>query len=155
MKIKKEILEGILNECIKGYPYEVCGVLIGEFKTKTVYDYKTIKNIFLDNSPKSSELLKALGFENRTPTGRFEFLMDPYEFNEVALKAQENGLDITGIFHSHPDHPALPSNIDINQPFIDSYSSLIVSVTNSGVNYASYIIDFENKKYRVEEILVI
>ncbi|MCS7184846.1 MAG: hypothetical protein NZ870_02835, partial [bacterium] len=82
MKIKKDVLEYILQECLSGYPNEVCGLLIGELTTKKVLDYRKIKNLFLEKTEKSNELLKALGFENRTPTGRYEFLMDPYEFNE-------------------------------------------------------------------------
>ncbi len=55
------------------------------------------------------------------------YLISPQEYLEGELLAEELNLSLLGVFHSHPDHPNLPSEYDREwaQPF---FSYLITSV---------------------------
>jgi proteasome lid subunit RPN8/RPN11 len=53
--------------------------------------------------------------------------MEPDELLQAERLAEEQGLEVLGFYHSHPDHPATPSGYDLKHawPF---YSYLIVAV---------------------------
>jgi proteasome lid subunit RPN8/RPN11 len=40
------------------------------------------------------------------------YLLDPADFVQADREARGRGLDIVGVYHSHPDHPACPSPTD-------------------------------------------
>ena len=55
--------------------------------------------------------------------------MDPLDYLKAERFAEKEGLTIIGIYHSHPDHPAIPSLYDLEfaQPF---FSYFIHSITS-------------------------
>ena len=55
------------------------------------------------------------------------YLIPPEEILQGELEAEERGLDVIGYFHSHPDHPARPSEFDRDHAW-PWYSYLIISV---------------------------
>ena len=111
------------------YPHEGCGLLIGRFEMNGVKEVERF-------APLTNELL--IKTVNQAPTlpkerqgrgaGKTEFVMSPDEFNRETLKAEREGLDVVGIVHTHPDHPARPSAIDASQPFLAQWSNIIVAV---------------------------
>ncbi|MCR5012431.1 MAG: M67 family metallopeptidase [Lachnospiraceae bacterium] len=79
------------------YPYECCGILLG----KSVQGNETV---ITDYVPADNENL----IGKRTK----HFYIDPLKFYEKEKKYSEQGLDIIGIVHSHPDAEARPSSED-------------------------------------------
>ncbi len=75
-------------------PYEACAILLGNTDEKT---WETVE-IFLTKNIEKSEI-------NFTVSN--EQLLEGYK------KAEENGLDVVGIFHSHPKSVASPSSTDV------------------------------------------
>jgi len=63
----------------------------------------------------------------RTDSPRNRYHIDPGELVRAQRAAHERGIDIVGFYHSHPDHPALWSQTDFNEP-LDGCSYLITSV---------------------------
>ena len=59
------------------------------------------------------------------------FLIGPTDMLRGERHARSAGLDIVGIYHSHPDHPARPSQFDLDHAW-PVFSYIIVSVTASG-----------------------
>jgi proteasome lid subunit RPN8/RPN11 len=57
------------------------------------------------------------------------YLIEPQDMLHAEDYADENGYDILGIFHSHPDHPAEPSSFDLEWS-LPWFSYLITSVEN-------------------------
>jgi len=77
-----------------GYPFEVCGVFLGR-----------------PAAPGSVE--DAVGAVNReTETPRVRYQIAPEDLIRIQREARERGLDVLGYYHSHPDHPARPSETD-------------------------------------------
>ena len=91
--------EGVLNRIREHaaimYPDEACGILLS-----TAEDERITGVYFSENNAE-----KAIRRE------RFD--IDPLTLYELEKKAGEEGFNITGYFHSHPDHMAVPSGEDI------------------------------------------
>ena len=62
-----------------------------------------------------------------SPSNRFSVTAD--DVREAEKVAREQGLDVIGWYHSHPDHPARPSEFDREHAW-PWYSYIIVSVHN-------------------------
>lgn len=94
------------------YPFEGCGLLLGPFGAeKRASEVVVLKNALRD--------------EGR---GRFDFQFSPQEFAQAQLAADKRNLDIVGLYHTHPDHPAKPSKTDESQPMLSGWISVIAGV---------------------------
>ena len=88
------------------YPNECCGALIG----------------------RDGVVTEVYGLPNTTEEGpRRRFLVRPQDYREAEKRASAAGGELLGFYHSHPDHPARPSQYDLDHawPF---FSYVIVSV---------------------------
>ena len=85
---------------------------------------------------------------------RNRYLITPKDILQGELEAENRGLDIVGVFHSHPDHPSLPSEFD-REWALPWYSYLITSVDN-GIAYSiqSWRLSEDRKEFNEEKILV-
>lgn len=73
------------------YPFEGCGAFVG----------------------RGSEAVRVVPLANReTETPKVRYQIDPRDLVRTDAEARAQGLDIIGYFHSHPDHPARPSETD-------------------------------------------
>jgi proteasome lid subunit RPN8/RPN11 len=99
----------------RAYPEEGCGVLLGRDEGAM----RTVERV--------------VSFENqREDSRRNRYLISPEQLLTVEREAREEGLDVLGFFHSHPDHPAMPSAFDLEHAW-PYYSYLIVSVEQGRV----------------------
>jgi proteasome lid subunit RPN8/RPN11 len=71
--------------------------------------------------------LAAVATEPRSQSRRRNFAIAPEDFLRVQREASDRHLAIVGIYHSHPDHPAIPSEFDQTIAWPD-YDYLILSV---------------------------
>jgi proteasome lid subunit RPN8/RPN11 len=95
-----------------------------------------------------------LGARARTQ-GQFEFVMDPAEFNRVQREAAGDLLEVVGLLHTHPDHPARPSAADTAQPLLAGYSVVIVSVrAGRFVEALSYFREEDDRPLLPEPLMI-
>jgi proteasome lid subunit RPN8/RPN11 len=89
---------------------------------------------------------------SREDSRRNRYLISPRELLAADRDAQKRGLDILGIYHSHPDHPARPSEYD-REHALPWYSYIIVSV-NRGVagDLASWNLRDDRSAFDREEL---
>lgn len=88
------------------FPHECCGAMLG----------------------KDGVVREAYALANTTEEGpRRRFLVRPDDYRVAEKRAREAGLDLLGFYHSHPDHPAKPSQYDLDHAW-PSFSYVIVSV---------------------------
>ncbi len=111
----------------QAYPHEGCGLLVGIVDTAT--DEKTLVNLaLLHNAWTPDVAIKLASQENSAPlTKARRYWIDPKDLLETQRQARENGLNIIGVFHSHPDAEAVPSQCDLDLAWPD-YAYIIVSV---------------------------
>ena len=90
----------------RAYPHECCGALIG----------------------RDGVVTEAFALPNTTEEGpRRRFLVRPDDYRAAEARARETGLELLGFYHSHPDHPARPSQYDLDHAW-PLFSYVIVSV---------------------------
>jgi proteasome lid subunit RPN8/RPN11 len=107
--IEAQARKNILCHTVDNYPHEACGILLGPCeKQQYISAAHPAKNTTLED-----------------PSRRY--LIDPLEFIEVDRWADQRGFDICGFYHSHPDHPCVPSEHDRKLAW-EGYLYLIVSV---------------------------
>lgn len=98
-----------------GYPNETCGLLIGRSIAGQV------------------DVLHVASAQNlNRERARDRYELDPAGFLAADQTARERSLDIVGVWHSHPDHRAEPSETD-RAGAHEGWSYLIAAVTRSGV----------------------
>ncbi|NPA58349.1 MAG: M67 family metallopeptidase [Aquificae bacterium] len=125
LKIKKELIGEIKRQGEKGYPYEICGFLLGNA------DYRT-------DTRTAVEVYQVENKNRERAVDRFE--IDPKDYLKVERYAEEKGMEIIGIYHTHPDHPDRPSQTDLTfaQP---DMSYIILSVKNGKASdWSSWIL---------------
>ena len=68
------------------------------------------------------------------------------------LYARKHNVDIIGFYHSHPDHPAKPSQFDLDHAW-PVYSYIITSVINGKADVmTSWLLSSDRAKFENEEI---
>ena len=112
METTKSILDAIRQHGSDAYPEEGCGFLLG-----TVTD---------DGTNRVTALHRAANRHAENRERRYELTPDDYRNADAA--AQTQGLDVVGVYHSHPDHPARPSETDLEEATFPGYTYVIVSV---------------------------
>ena len=85
-----------------------------------------------------------------SPRNRFSITADDFRAAERAAK--EQGLELVGWYHSHPDHPARPSEYDREHAW-PWYSYVIVSVASGeACDMTSWQLSDDRSAFQTEEI---
>jgi len=116
------------------YPNEACGILLcpSNRPMEIVAAFKT-KNL-------SRERL------------RDRYSLDPHDFLKIFEQGEKAGLDICGFYHSHPDHPALPSSYDREMAW-NGYIYLILEIRKGRFFAArAWAIEQEGEPFREEAL---
>jgi proteasome lid subunit RPN8/RPN11 len=82
------------------------------------------------------------------------YLITPQDYLEAEIEAEQSGLQLIGVFHSHPDHPNRPSEFDREwaQPF---FSYIITSVqSGKALESRSWRLAEDRSQFEEEEILI-
>lgn len=101
-----ELRRAIAAEAEATYPDECVGLLLGQLDGETKQAVATFP---VKNTWEGQMVLS----ETDNPTSRRDrFYLDPKDYLRADREAQARGLDVIGCYHSHPDHPAEPSERD-------------------------------------------
>lgn len=108
IEIKKEFIDQILDQAKKGYPKEVCGIIAGkDGVTAKIYEMKNIAE-----------------------TPETFYFMESEEQFKVLKDMRNSGMEMLGIYHSHPVSRAYPSDEDCRMCFYPDVFYMIVSLKN-------------------------
>jgi proteasome lid subunit RPN8/RPN11 len=116
--ISEELAEAIRGQGVETYPHECCGALLGR------------DAISEGAAARPREILALFPLVNRredSPHNRFS--VTSLDVLRADKAAQARALDVIGWYHSHPDHPAKPSEYDREHAW-PWFSYVIVSVQN-------------------------
>lgn len=139
METTHDILDQIRTHGADAYPEEGCGFLLG-----------TVTN---DGENRVSAIQRATNRQSQNRTHRYQLTAEDYRDADVAARAQ--GLDVVGVYHSHPDHPARPSETDLEEATFPGYTYVIVSVDGgSPKNVTAWALASDRSEFNREEITV-
>ena len=126
LKLTQPQVEIIRQHATRDYPDECCGVLLGNASgaRKEVREVVPLAN--LRHDPSRAQALLPVE-DTAKETERNRFLIDPLQQLHVEKDARARGLEVLGYYHSHPDHPARPSDYDRERAW-PWYSYVILSV---------------------------
>src|SRR2546423_463132 len=131
--------EAIRKHGEETYPHECCGVLLGRFSGDDRIVETTVR---CGNT--------------RTDSPHNRYHIAPQELVRIQRQAREQGLDIVGFYHSHPDHPAQPSSTDLAEAHWIGCSYVITSVQQGkAVLTNSFVlagVDEDDKHFEQEQV---
>ncbi len=111
MTAHESVLDDMRRHGEETYPEECCGFLLG----KTGAD--------------GNEIHTTRRAVNRYEDRREDrYVISPDDYRSAEQAAAKADLDVVGIYHSHPDHPARPSPTDLETATFPGYTYAIVSV---------------------------
>jgi len=113
--INQQVIEAIIAHSRLELPNESCGYLAGD-------DGIMVKHYEMTNLDKASD----------------HFSMDPKEQFAAIKDIRRRGLKLVGVYHSHPETPARPSEEDIRLAYDPEISYVIVSMAESEPDVKSF-----------------
>ena len=138
INITQKIVDSFLSHGEKEYPHECCGFILGSF---------------IDKESKGVEYIPAPNIKEENRERRF--LIDPMAYQKAEDEADERGLSVISIVHSHPDHPDKPSEFDREHAW-PGFSYIIISVQKgNAVSYRSWQLNADRKFFIEENIKII
>ncbi|MFQ5518671.1 MAG: M67 family metallopeptidase, partial [Mariprofundus sp.] len=96
LTIVPDCLSAMRSAAEAGYPLEVCGLLVGKI-THAGWQVQQIHPVDNVNSERAAD----------------RFQLDPAGYQRVDRELRGTGMEIIGVYHSHPDCPAKPSPTDL------------------------------------------
>ena len=121
----------------EAYPEECCGALLG-----------TAVN-------GCARVARIARMENaRREERRRRYVIEPLEYARIERQADSESLSVLGFYHSHPDHPAVPSEYDRDHGF--PFFHYIVLSVGAGVpgEAASFVLSDDRGAFEREEIRI-
>ncbi len=136
IEIPRAVLQAIQDHARDAYPEECCGFLMGRSGApRRIEGSRRARNVATENRSR-------------------RYMVDPLELLHADDDAREKNLDLSGIYHSHPDHPAVPSEYDRSRA-ASWLSYVIVSVVDrQPKDVTSWQFDEATGSFRPEEITV-
>lgn len=136
LKIGRGDIGHIHEHALETYPEECAGIMVGMDAgiVKVVVDVWRADNIHEEERSR-------------------RFLIDPRVYMDLEEKAGERDLDIIGIYHSHPDHPAEPSEYD-REHALPGWSYVIVSAGQDEVkDLRCWVLKADRSGYDEEQVV--
>ncbi len=142
--IDEQLVERIRRHGAQTYPNECCGALLGRDAEAEAVPATFVRKV-LGLNPLVNR---------REDSPRNRFSVSGEDVREADKVAQSAGLDVIGWYHSHPDHPARPSEFDREHAW-PWYSYVIVSV-QGGVpgDLSSWRLQDDRSGFAAEAIVI-
>ena len=135
ISVNQEILKKMEEHAITTFPDECCGFMFGGFNKENVRveDIRLVENNHPDFKTK-------------------RFLISPDDYITAEKFADENDLTLVGVYHSHPNHPAIPSETD-KQAALPGFSYIIFSIMDGKPSdVTAWELVEDRSKFRAVEI---
>jgi proteasome lid subunit RPN8/RPN11 len=125
----------------RDYPRECCGLLVGrivdEGRTRIIHATVPVANIFSEESERHHRMA-----------------IEPLEYARAERRYAAEGLGVVGNYHSHPDHPAVPSQYDLEHlaPW-PTMSYIVVSVREGKASdLRSWELEADRSRFEEESV---
>lgn len=134
MILAGEIARSIERFARKAYPYECCGALVG--------------------TDGAVALVLPLANTSDEPKER-RFRIRPDDYLRVERRAAEEGAELLGFYHSHPNHPARPSAYDLQHAW-PNLTYVIVSVDDERAgDMTAWLLSEDRTRFEPVEISIV
>jgi len=139
IELNEQQLTEMREHAQRDYPFECCGLMLGRFADGR----KVMAQTYPISNAREEE------------AKRNRFLIRPEELMRGEKYARENGFEVVGFYHSHPDDRAVPSQYDLEHAW-PTYSYIVVSVENGqAVDLRSWEMESDRSRFNQEEITIV
>jgi proteasome lid subunit RPN8/RPN11 len=150
LKMGADVAQKIRQHGAETYPHECCGALLGRDNVGGDTTH-TADGVELPLREVAA-LYRLINRREDSPRNRFSITAE--DVREAEKAARDKNLDVVGWYHSHPDHPAKPSQYDREHAW-PWYSYVIVSVANGKpADMTSWRLSDDRSDYACEEITI-
>ena len=129
-------LAAIREHGARAYPEECCGALLGVVEDGTV---RVARIERIENA--------------RREERRRRYAIEPLEYARLEKQADSEGLSILGFYHSHPDHPAVPSEYDREHGLPFFHYVLVAVAAGVAGEVASFVLSEDRGVFDREVLL--
>jgi proteasome lid subunit RPN8/RPN11 len=139
IKLSAEHVEAIREHGERTYPEECGGLLLGvlEGEARVVREVLPLENVRKDSRHNRVEI-------------------SPLDYSRAEREAAKRDLGVWGYYHSHPNHPAVPSGFDLDHAPFTEWSYLIVSVREGKAEEVrAWTVRADRSQFDEEEMAVI
>ena len=140
IKLSDRLIAEIGRHAEAAYPHECCGLLVGRIegggRTRSVFETYPVENVFEEGER------------------HHRMSIEPLEYARAERLYAKRGLGVVGNYHSHPDHPAVPSQYDLEHlaPW-PTMSYVVVSVREGkAVDLRSWELKADRSRFDEEEV---
>ena len=158
----------IRSHAVEGYPLEICGFLVGHVQFGDQEDQREareawpVRNTWEEDPQARTALLASLESSQADRTtnaagwdqhgAERRFLIAPTDVLAAMKRATAAGMDLIGVYHTHPNHPAVPSEFD-REAASPGWSYVILSVREGEVReFRSWVLSEEDERFYEETI---
>jgi proteasome lid subunit RPN8/RPN11 len=142
IKLGTGLYEEIVRHAEREYPRECCGLLVGRIvdggRTRVVEVTHPVENTFEDEGEHYHRMS-----------------ISPLEYARAERTHAARGLGVVGNYHSHPDHPAVPSRFDLEHlaPW-PTMSYIVVSVVEGkAADVRSWELEPDRSRFNEEKVV--
>jgi proteasome lid subunit RPN8/RPN11 len=107
LNVPQSVLDAIGKHAIACYPEEACGLLVGAGATNTVLEFHATENV-----ARSARV----------------YTINPKQHMVIDRDAEDRGLEVVGVVHSHTHTEAYPSSTDVAQAPDPTWHYMIVTL---------------------------
>jgi proteasome lid subunit RPN8/RPN11 len=141
IRLGARLREEIERHAEREYPRECCGLLVGRItdggRTRVVHATFAVENVFAEEGERHHRMA-----------------IRPLDYARAERLHAAQGLGVVGNYHSHPDHPAVPSQFDLEHlaPW-PTMSYVVVSVRGGkAVDLRSWELEADRSRFEEEEV---
>ena len=138
IRMPEDALEAIRRHGRESYGEEACGVMYGHVSPEA-NDTKVVVRVDRLSNARESERAR-------------RFIVTANDYRRAEAEAVRSGLSLLGFYHSHPDHPAYPSEYDLAHAF-PFFSYVIVAVDKTEPKAIRSFVLSEDRSQFLEEDL--
>ena len=119
------------------FPHECCGFLLGHLE---------------DDRRIVARTQRAQNLRDDSPQNRYE--ISPQDYVRADREARQAGLDIVGFYHSHPDHPARPSQFDLENAWPELIYVIVSVNKGKAGEMAAWKLANDRSRFLQEELTI-
>ena len=141
IKLGAELRSEIERHAEREYPRECCGLRVGRIedggRTRIIHATVPVANTFADEGERHHRMA-----------------IEPLEYARAERRYAAGGLGVVGNYHSHPEHPAVPSQFDLEHlaPW-PTMSYVVVSVSGGkAVELRSWELEPDRSRFSEEAV---
>ena len=145
LRVPRAVYEAIRAHGEETYPHECCGALLARRDGATTARARVIAGA-----------IRAAN--TRTDSAHNRYQISPLELVKIERQSRQNGLEVVGFYHSHPDHPAQWSATDLAEAHWIGSSYVITSVERGKATVTNSFLlagaTEEDKRFEAEMIQI-